>query len=207
MLTLHLMSVPTTDGVVLNVQDSSTGFGNNYPACDWQWILTVSPCMGDITCLYPDTVPNPTFNFDLDDPATAIIAFQVTSCNGCTATAVKSFPVQELSFNFNPAADSICFGETVPLLQSCDTSLTYTWVGSGICPDCGTDGCAVAYPGISSDYYVTVTDGLCTLTDSTHIGVQQHPISLLIIKPIANRWRSNFKTDQQGTGIIEISVI
>jgi gliding motility-associated-like protein len=167
----------TQDGIQINVQDSSSGFGNNYPACDWQWLMTV-PTGGGII-VFPDTVINPIFNFDLDDtdPVTVGIAYQVTSCNGCTATSFQTFPVQELAINFNPAADSICYGETVSLLQNCDTELTYTWEGSGVCDNCGPDGCAVAYPGFSSDYYVTVTDalGLCSVTDSTHIGVQQLP--------------------------------
>ena len=167
----------TQDGIQINVQDSSSGFGNNYPACDWQWLMTV-PCTGGL-CVFPDTVINPIFNFDLDDtdPVNVALAYQVTSCNGCTATAFQTFPVQELAINFNPAADSICYGETVSLLQTCDTTLFYTWEGSGVCDTCGPDGCAVAYPGFSSDYYVTVTDafGLCSVTDSTHIGVQQLP--------------------------------
>ncbi len=162
----------TEDGIVLNAHDQSTGFGN-YPACKWQWLLTVNTVNGPE--VFPDTVPDPTFNFDIDGQETAFLAFVVTSCNGCTATQTKSFPVKEISLAFNPAADSICRGDTAVLLINCDTDLTYTWEGSGLCSTCGTDGCAIAYPGFSSDYFVTATDGLCVVTDSTHIGVQQLP--------------------------------
>jgi len=159
----------TEEGVTLNAHDNSSGFGN-FPGCDWEWLLTVD---GNV---YPSTDINPTFQFDLDDPATACLAMQVTSCNGCTASAFTCFPVREITITGNPAADSICRGETVELLTGCDPELTYTWgPGNGLCTTCGADGCATAYPGISSDYYLTVTDGLCSVTDSFHIGVQQLP--------------------------------
>jgi hypothetical protein len=47
------------NGITLNVFDASTGFGVNYPACDWEWILTVN---GDVSA---STDQNPTFHFDL----------------------------------------------------------------------------------------------------------------------------------------------
>lgn len=163
------------NGVTLNVQDSSSGFGN-YPACDWEWILTVSPTADGSTLVSPSTEQNPSFNFDLEDPATALLALQVTSCNGCTATTAISFPVREINIPINPASDSICRGDTAVLLLNCDPDLTYSWCpGSGLCTTCGTDGCAIAYPGVSADYCLTITDGLCSVDTTFHIGVQQLP--------------------------------
>jgi len=165
----------TEDGVVLNVHDQSNGFGN-YAACDWAWILTVNPTAGGNTTLFPSTETNPSFSFDLDETATALLALQVTSCNGCTATATTSFPIREITIPFPVGGDSICRGDTSILLQNCDPDLTYTWApGNGLCATCGVDGCAIAYPGVSDDYSVTVTDGLCSVTGTTHIGVQQLP--------------------------------
>jgi gliding motility-associated-like protein len=165
----------TSDGVVLNVHDQSSGFGN-YSPCDWAWVLTVNPTADGNTSLFPSTQTNPSFQFDLEDPATAFLTMQVTSCDGCTATAAQSFPIREITIPFPPGGDSICRGDTAILLQNCDPDLTYTWApGNGLCATCGTDGCAIAYPGVSDNYFVTVTDGLCSVTGSTHIGVQQLP--------------------------------
>jgi PKD repeat protein len=100
---------------------------------------------------------------------------QVTSCNGCTDNTITCFPVREIDIPINPASDSICNGDTAILLLNCDTTLTYTWTGSGLCTTCGTDGCAIAYPNFSSDYTLTITDGLCSVDTTFHIGVQQLP--------------------------------
>ncbi len=162
----------TTDGIVLNVTDQSSGFGVNYPACDFEWLLTMD------NCVIPSTDQNPTFTCDIDGTATAFLAYIVTSCNGCSASEAKSFPVHEITIDLNPLADSICFGDTAILLLNCDTTtFDYIWgPGNGLDPTGSPDGCAIAYPGVSSDYNLTVTDGLCEVTGSTHVEVQQLPV-------------------------------
>lgn len=155
------------DGVILNVTDQTTGFGN-IPISSYAWILTVC---GDV---FPSGAQNPTFPFDLEEPCTAFLAMIVTDSAGCTSSASTSFPVQEITIPVNPEADSICKGITVPLLNGADPGLTYTWQPpNGLDPMDGYN--AIAYPGLSTTYYVTVTDGLCFVTDSVHVGVQQLP--------------------------------
>ena len=158
------------DGIVLNVTDTSTGFHPDFPACEYEWLLTVSP--GGL--VLGSTQQNPTFPFDISEPSTAFLALVVTSCNGCTATQTTSFSVQEISLAFNPQSDSICFGESTNLLIGGDSTLDYTWTPeTGLILDEEWD--PIASPEMSIDYFVTVTDGLCEVTGSTHVEVQQLP--------------------------------
>ncbi|MBL0005932.1 MAG: PKD domain-containing protein [Saprospiraceae bacterium] len=67
-----------------------------------------------------------------------------------------------------------CFGESVHLLLGGDSTLTYTWEPpNGLNLNQPWD--PIAFPGISVEYFVTVTDGVCTITDSVFVEVQQLP--------------------------------
>jgi len=155
-----------TDGIILDVVDLSSD--PEYSIVGWEWLLT-----------YPEgviasTEQNPTFTFDIDGPSTVFLVLIVTDTNGCTASEAKSFQVQELDLIFNPEADSICNGEEVHLLLNGDSTLTYTWAPpNGLNLNNPWD--PIAFPGISVEYYVTVTDGVCTITDSIFVEVQQLP--------------------------------
>jgi len=159
-------STECTDEIVLNFTDLSSD--PEYPIVGWEWLLTYP---GNVLV---STEQNPTFTFSVDDPSTVFVVLMVTDTNGCTASEAKSFQVQQFGIEFNPEADSICHGESVHLLLNGDSTFTYTWSPpNGLNLDKPWD--PIAFPGISVDYYVTVTDGVCTLTDSTHVGVQQLP--------------------------------
>ncbi len=158
----------TTEGIVLNVFDQTTGFGS-WPIQTYEWLCTVSN-----GTVLPSGSQNPTFNFDIEGTETVFLALKVTSENGCMAQVSQTFPVHEIDLQLNPDADSICRGETTHLLLNGDPELTYTWTppnGLSTVPPYDP----TAYPGLSTTYYVTVTDGLCEVYDSIHVGVQQLP--------------------------------
>jgi gliding motility-associated-like protein len=156
-----------TDGIEIQVTDQSSD--PEYEIVKWEWVLTTSE--GHFLA---STDTNPTFNFDIENPTTVLIVLIVTDENGCTASQVHSFPVQEFDIVFNAEADSICKGDMVPLVIDGNPDLTYTWS-----PPNGLDLTEpwnpIAFPGISTCYYVTVTDGFCTITDSICVNVQQLP--------------------------------
>ncbi len=158
------------EGIVLNVTDQSSGFETNFPACSYEWLLTVSPS-GQIKA---SVLQNPTFNFDIDEPSTVFLAMVVTSCNGCSASQAVSFPVREIALQFNPNSDSICFGESTHILLNGDSDLIYTW-SPLLGLDTNPPWNPLAHPGVSTPYFVTVTDGLCVVTGQTHVEVQQLP--------------------------------
>jgi len=155
-----------TDSVHLQVTDLSTGM--EWPPVMWSWLLT-----------YPGGIlvsseQNPVFSFEVDGEALVYLTLIVADDNGCTSTKIDSFTVRTLDLQLNPDADSICFGDGVLLLFNGDSTLTYTWD-----PTLGLDLTypwdPVAYPGLTTTYHVTVTDGLCELTDSIRVNVQQLP--------------------------------
>mgnify|MGYP000937907441 CR=1 FL=1 len=155
-----------SDSIVLNVNDLSTN--PEYPIVSWEWLLTYP---GGVI---PSSVQNPTFTFDIDGPSTVFLSLVVTDVNGCTAEETKTFEVRNINLDVNPEADSICRGESVHLLLNGDPGLTYTWEPpNGL--DLNEPWDPIAFPGLSVTYYVTVTDGVCTITDSIHVGVQQLP--------------------------------
>lgn len=151
------------DAIVLNATDLSSGFHPDYPACTFEWLLTVD---GNV---YPSSQQNPTFEVDIDGSASALLCFVVTSCNGCTATACRSFQLNEIVIDFNPLSDSMCFGDTVQLLVGANPDFTYTFS-----PDIVFGNFEIS-PVSSTDINVTVTDGLCEVTATTHVEVQQLP--------------------------------
>ncbi len=159
-------SMDCTDGVTLNVTDISTS--TNYPIVKWEWLLTHG------FTILGDTVQHPTFELDIDQEETVFLVLIVTDENGCTSSKAQSFLVREFGIEFNPEADSICKGESVHLLLNGDSTLTYSWTPpNGLDVTNGWD--PIAFPGISVEYFVTVTDGICTLTDSIEVNVQQPP--------------------------------
>ncbi len=155
-----------TDGVVLDVTDLSTG--SNYPIAQWEWLLTYG------VNVLSSTDTNPTFNLDIDGMESVFLVLIVTDVNGCTDSKAQSFQVREFGIELNPEADSICKGESVHLLLNGDPTLQYMWT-----PPNGLDVTEpwdpIAFPGITVEYFVSVTDGVCTLTDSTIVNVQQPP--------------------------------
>lgn len=155
-----------TGEIVIDVMDESVA--PHYPIVKWQWLLTHS---GGVIA---DTAQHPTFTFDADDPTTVFISLVVTDTNGCTANLTRSFPAQEINLLFNPDADSICFGESVHLLLNGDPNLIYIWSPTnGL--DLTNEWDPIAFPGLSTCYMVTVTDGFCTVLDTICVDVQQLP--------------------------------
>jgi gliding motility-associated-like protein len=153
-----------SDSITLDFFDLSSS--PNYPIVSWEWLITHP------TGVLASTEQNPSFTFDIEGISTVFAVLIVTDSAGCTASVAKSFPVQEINLPFNPEADSICLGESVHLLINGDSTLTYTWdPPNGLNINDPWD--PIAFPGISVTYYVTVTDGVCTITDSIHVGVQQ----------------------------------
>lgn len=159
-------STSCTDSIILNVTDLS--FGSNYPLAEWEWLLTYG------FNVLSSTETNPTFVLDVDESASAFLVLIVTDVNGCTATKAESFQVREFDLELNPEADSICRGESVNLLLNGDPTLDYTWS-----PPNGLDLTEpwdpIAFPGLTVEYFVSVTDGVCTLSDSIEVNVQQPP--------------------------------
>ncbi len=155
----------TESGITLDVTDLSSGFNPNFPAATWDYLLTVD---GNVLV---SNQQNPTFNFDVDGQGSVLLCLVVTSTNGCTDQVCKSFPVNEISIDINPASDSICFGESTTLLLNMDlNTFTYTFD-----PAVDNPSTSLVSPEVTTTYSITVTDGLCEVTGQATVNVQQLP--------------------------------
>ncbi len=182
------------DGITLNVQDSSYGFNPNFPAVSYQWLLTVTPSVG--VGIFPSTSQNPTFNFDLDEPATACLSYVVTASNGCSATHTECFPVRELSILFPPGSGHICNGDSTLLLDG-EPDLNYLWSPTaGLFFNDSSD--IIAFPNTTTDYMLTVTDGLCVVTGHQVVEVQQLPVLAFSSETDCKSLTANFSNSSTG---------
>ncbi|MEO5905346.1 MAG: gliding motility-associated C-terminal domain-containing protein, partial [Saprospiraceae bacterium] len=159
----------TDEGIVLEVFDNSSGTDPGFPIDTWVWVLTVD---GNV---YTSSLQNPVFPFDIDQSASALLTLMVTATNGCKAMTAETFPLNEIVIIFNPDSDSICRGDTTALILSGNDGFDYTWFPLEFI-DLSDEFNPLAFPDSSITYYVTVTDGLCVVTDSIHVDVQQLPV-------------------------------
>lgn len=157
-----------SDNVVLDLTDASFDPDPNYDICSWSWSVFYDQNI----LISTDT--NPSFTLLVDDVTSVLVILEVTSCNGCTDTITRSFPVQTINIQFDPDADHLCRGDSTHLLLNGDTFLIYTWN-----PTIGMDLTEPFDPVVSPDstttYCVTVTDGLCEVSDCVTVEVQQLP--------------------------------
>lgn len=100
--------------------------------------------------------------------------------NGCEDEIKKSFvpgPFVTLKIIDEPLI--LCPGDIRPLIKEGNAIWTYTWS-----PVQGLDLTVPSNPLVTGEnnitYYVTITDGLCTLEDSVHVIVLKDDISLTI---------------------------
>lgn len=156
-----------TGNIVIQPQDLSSD-PELRPIIQWEWLLNYPG--GTLT----SSEQFPTFDLTVIGTSTVSLALTVTSENGCTATAFQTFPVTPIDLEFNPDAGQICNGESVNLLLNGNSNLTYTWS-----PTDGLDLTEpwnpIASPTITTEYFVTVTDGNCVVTGSFVVNVQQLP--------------------------------
>jgi gliding motility-associated-like protein len=121
-------------------------------------------------------------NIELIIPKDSVLLFNMTTTftNGCTDKLSNSFlpgPFAAVEFIEDPVL--LCQGEVKPLLSNGNPDWTYTWS-----PSVGLDLTDPSNPKVVSDsnrtYVVTVSDGLCAVTDSVRVIVLQGGVILSI---------------------------
>lgn len=162
------------DSIVLEVIDLSVEPNLNFDVAGWNWFLTVD---GDTLDL--DTIQDPTFIID-STTESVDLTLVVFSENGCTAQTTSTFDVNIIQIPFEEAEiDTIglCEGGSVALFgeQSGNPNFTYTWD-----PLAGLDLSdplnPIASPTATTEYFVTVTDGLCEVIGDIVVAVQDTPM-------------------------------
>nr|MBS0037033.1 gliding motility-associated C-terminal domain-containing protein [Saprospiraceae bacterium] len=133
----------------------------------WYWEVYAG------TDTFTSTQQHPTWLFD--EQVEIDIKLTITSSNGCIDSIQKDgFEFDLIDFEFVGDSVVICPYEITQIVLSSDSSLTYIWD-----PLIGLDTSDIHNPIVITDssivYYVTVTDGICTIVDSILVRVK--PVS------------------------------
>lgn len=152
--------------ILLQPADLSAEPHPDYDIVEWSWLLT-----------YPGTtetsaLQNPSFTIT-EDQQDVTLTLTVTSGNGCTATMTQMFSVNVINVPFAADTLGVCLGSSVTLVNG-NPDFTYIWTPTeGL--DLSVPSRPVASPAVSTTYLVTVTDGICVVTDSVHVDVRLLP--------------------------------
>lgn len=94
----------------------------------------------------------------------------VTTVNGCVKTGSVTVNVGTLPYTISPDT-TICGGGSAQLNVYGGTGYTYNWYSGTSSLSCTTCSNPVATPDSTTTYYVSISDGNCTLSDSIVVTV------------------------------------
>jgi gliding motility-associated-like protein len=157
------------DSLDIHLSDLSVPLNPFYNINEWNWTVTLEDgsTLSGLGLDYYITIAKQKL---------ISVLLEIGSEEGCTASIEKQVDLifVELSFIADPIA--YCIGDSSKLVANPNSAWTYTWD-----PE---DGLSFEDPADKSDpwchidhdttYYVTVTDGVCTLEDSVHVVVQDY---------------------------------
>lgn len=153
---------PCRDSIYLQITDKS--FDSLQRISNWKWEVSIG---GNS---YRSTVTNP--NFAIYDTGQAKIRLFIESSGGCVDSTETDLYLNRLRPQFPASAIPICIGESTKLITNPDARFTYNWapnknISCNDCPD------PVVDPDSTTVYYVTITDGQCTESDSVTVKVNE----------------------------------
>jgi gliding motility-associated-like protein len=153
-----------TEDVQLSVTDLSNEPNPDYGIASWDWTLTY----GD-TSVHSDQ-QNP--NFVLDSSYKDVqLDLVVTSENGCTDETSQMFDVNLIKLVFFGDSIHICAGDSTRFLSNPNPEFDYIWSPTDQL-DLSDPSNPLAYPQETTTYYVTATDGICTVESQVVVTVQ-----------------------------------
>ena len=162
--TFERIDCPSQDSVRLLFTDNSNNGSPGFVPISWSWAISASgqvPLTGSgdsIEVVVPKNVP-------------LEVILQVVYENGCQSTTIDTItpgPYADVVFVQEPAI-TICTGDSTRIVSNGNLAWTYTWSPTA---DLNFDDGMhdPLWTGtMTSTYYVTVTDGICTVMDSVRI--------------------------------------
>lgn len=153
------------DGTVdLTFINTTSGVDSTVTVSDVSWTISVA---GDTTTSMSDTVM---VNVPKDSLLT--LSLVVNFSNGCQDVIEETFlpgPYANIAFDIGPLI--VCLGDTVFNVTSPNSDFEYTWSPlEGLYFEDASDQSNPGFIGIEdTKYYVTVTDGLCSIEDSLEV--------------------------------------
>lgn len=162
--TFERLDCPTQDSVRLLFTDASNNGSPGFVPVSWSWAISAS---GQV----PLTGSNESIEVVVPKNVPLEVILQVNYENGCQSTTIDTItpgPYADIVFVQEPAI-SICTGDTTRIVVDGNPAWTYTW--SPTTDLDFTDGMhnPLWNGEMTSTYYVTVTDGVCTVMDSIRI--------------------------------------
>lgn len=153
---------PCRDSITLHVLDRS--FDSLLGIKNWKWDLDIA---GNH---YKSTHQNPSFT--IIDTGRARVKLFIESNGGCVDSFERELNLNRLKPEFPSSSIPICIGESTKIINNPDNRFRYNWSpGKNIdcvnCPD------PTANPDTTTTYYVTVTDGQCSESDSVTVKVNE----------------------------------
>jgi gliding motility-associated-like protein len=152
--------------ILVSFNDLSTG-----TISTWDWVITTADSV------YNVSGQNQTVS--IAEPGTVSGILTITDFQGCVRTFELSADIQDFELNLegNGYPIDICSNESTPLILNGDPALTYT-----VSPTTNVDFTIphnpIASPDVTTTYIITVTDGICLLTDSVLVEVTQTDLEI-----------------------------
>lgn len=157
------------DSLEIHLTDLSVGINPFYTVNEWNWVITLS----DGTIL---TGTGSELYITIPKQKEITVSLDIGSLEGCTASIEKTVELEyvELEFIANPIV--MCIGDSTRLIANPNPNWTYTWEPEdGLIfedpADKSNPWCKIEH---DTTYYVTVTDGICTLEDSVRVQVDDY---------------------------------
>jgi PKD repeat protein len=157
------------DSLDIHLTDLSVGLNPYYTIDEWNWTVTLK----DGTVL---TGNDPEWFITIAKQSEITVLLEIGTIEGCTASIQEKIDLIFADIQFIADPIAICIGDSTKLVANPNSDWTYTWD-----PE---DGLVFDDPNDKSDpttfieqditYYVTVTDGVCTIVDSVHVLVQDN---------------------------------
>ncbi|MFZ1380218.1 MAG: hypothetical protein WAS56_11160 [Saprospiraceae bacterium] len=128
----------------------------------WDWSFDNNGMISNSTLQNPILI--------LKDKGEVKISLQVMSPEGCIDSLTKRIKYETIVPNLITNKAKICRGDSTPLIKSYTASANYSWTPNTNLT-CSTCPNPIAFPKVSTMYYVNYSNGNCSGTDSVWVEV------------------------------------
>ncbi|MEO0006316.1 MAG: hypothetical protein RJA20_512 [Bacteroidota bacterium] len=151
-----------------SMQFQFTNYANSQGVVNWSWTFE-----GGNPAAASNAAPYVSFNSEGE----ARITLTLTDANGCITTDDTTIQIIIVSDNI-PELLKICPGDSVSLNNDgFDTGAVYAWTAIPADPELDTDNPdPVVSPGVSTNYEVTISQGLCKMIRTVEVVVLPSPV-------------------------------
>ena len=157
------------DSLDLMLEDLSVSLNPLYTIDSWNWTITLE----DGTTI---TGTGKDLLIRIEKQGKLTVKLEISSTEGCDASIEKEEIIDYLQLDFIANPIAICKGDSSSIVANPNSNWTYTWSPEeGLYFDDPNDKSdPMCYIEQDTTYYVTVTDGICTIIDSVEVKVKDY---------------------------------